>query len=204
MLYYVYGAKMVDVFKGFNIVIFAKNHNPTIVSKDWLTEKGMLKEKVNNFAQTPVFSIIETDNYDLIVDPEKLILTSKDSSDEKIKRILDISKVYSERLTEIPYKNLEMRYIFEIDSNENHLKELFSKNDNLFKSIFGEKYEISGIIQSELDRFTYNVRFLKFKEKVIGDFCYNFKIENYKDIGAGLAQYPKLIKKSQDIIKGLF
>jgi hypothetical protein len=195
---------MAYMFKNFNIIIFAQNHNPTIISKEWLTEKGMLKEKVNSFAHTPVFSVIETDDYDLMVDPERLMLGSKDSSEGKIKRVLEITKAYSDNLPEIPYKSLEMRYIFEIDSDEKHLKELFAKDDNLFKSVFGENYGIAGILKSEFEGFHFNAKFLKFKEKIIGDISYTLSISKNKDINKGLQQYPRLLNKSQEIIKVIF
>ncbi|MHA1671095.1 MAG: hypothetical protein ACTSV5_11055 [Promethearchaeota archaeon] len=190
--------------KSFNIVIFAKNHNPTIISKEWLTDKQILKEKVNNFAHTPVFSVIETEDYDLIVDPERLYLSGKKANDKNIKRLIEIAKKYAETLPEIPYKGLELRYVYEIESDEKHLKELFVKNDKLFKSLFGEKYQISGTIKSDYKGFISNSKFLKFKDKIIGDICYNLKLETNENINKGLKQHPELIKKSQEIIGEMF
>jgi hypothetical protein len=190
--------------KSFNITIFAKNHNPTIISKEWLMNKKILDEKINNFAHTPVFSIIETENYDLIVDPERLYLVGKKTNDKDIKRLIEIAKKYSEILPEIPYKRLELRYVYEIESDEKHLKELFAKNDKLFKSLFGEKYQISGTIKSDYKGFVINSKFLKFKNKIIGDICFNLKIDNERDIDVGLKQDITLMKKAKEIIGEMF
>lgn len=189
---------------GFTIVIFAKNHNPTIISKEWLTDKEIIKEKVNNFAHTPVFSVIQTEDYDLIVDPERLYLTGKKANDKNIKRLIEITKKYSGTLPEIPYKGLELRYVYEIESDEKRLKELFAKNDKLFKSLFGEKYQISGTIKSDYKGFVCNSKFLKFKNKIIGDICFNLKLDTEKDIDIGLKQHISLMKKSQEIIGEMF
>ena len=62
---------------GANIVVLAENHNPSIISKDWLSQKGIIKDNVISFTHTPAFSVVETENFSFFVDPDRLQLTLK-------------------------------------------------------------------------------------------------------------------------------
>jgi len=62
---------------GASIVVLAKNHNPSIISKDWLIQNKIIEEEILNFTHLPIVSIIETNNINLFVDPNKLQLTIK-------------------------------------------------------------------------------------------------------------------------------
>ncbi len=42
-----------------SIVVVAQNHNPSILSPDFLATKKILDSPVSNFAHTPVFSVVE-------------------------------------------------------------------------------------------------------------------------------------------------
>ena len=50
---------------------------PGIVSKDWLNQKGILTEDSINDINTPEFSLVETVNYSLQIDPQRLNIGPK-------------------------------------------------------------------------------------------------------------------------------
>ena len=60
-----------------NIVILASNYNPSIVSKEWLYQRGVFTETVRSFVHTPVFALVESEEFSLMFDEQKLQLTVK-------------------------------------------------------------------------------------------------------------------------------
>jgi len=187
-----------------NIVVQAKEHNPSIISKEWLANKGIIKEKVNNFAHTPVFSLIETDKFDCIVDPERLFLIGKKPDSDTIKRILEIVKIYSKLLPEIPYKSIELRFIFGLTEEKKDLKALFSKNEELFISQLGKDYQIGGLLTFDYKNFKVRLRLTQLKDKIVADFSYFSQLQSVTAIEKLLSQYNDIIKQSEKIIGGLF
>ena len=72
-----------------SIQIFEKEHNPTILSKEWLSKKKIIQEnEIKNFAHTPVFSLIETEYLGLLVKYEMLDMSIKKTDSECIKKSL--------------------------------------------------------------------------------------------------------------------
>ena len=60
-----------------NIVILVSNHDPGIVSKEWLNQEGILTEVPVNYINTPGFSLVETENYSLHIDPQRINISLK-------------------------------------------------------------------------------------------------------------------------------
>ena len=180
-----------------NITVVAKEHNPSIISQEWLVKKKLLTEKVTNFAHTPVFSVVETDNFDSVVDPERLFLNAKKTDSESLKRIQQIAIEYTHILPEIPYKVIEMRFIYEIAEKVEKLKDLFIKNDEIFKKVFSEEYKIGGTISFNFSEFLVKARFSPMKDKVIADISYSHNFKEHPDFSKILPRYFELLKHSE-------
>lgn len=187
-----------------NITIIAKEHNPSIISQEWLMKKKLISEKVINFAQTPVFSVVETDSFDCVIDPERLFLNAKKPNEATLKRIQQIATDYTGILPEIPYKGIEMRFIYEIVGKNERLKDLFIKNDDIFKKVFSEEYKIGGVISYNFSEFSVKARFSPMKDKIIADISYNHGLKEHADFGKILPRYFELCKHSEKILEGLF
>ena len=98
-----------------NIVILANTHNPSIISKEWLKEREVIEEAVVNFTHTPVFSIVETNNFLFIVNPDRLEISIKSTTTENMENLPRIVKKYINRLPETPYTAIGFNYIYHVN-----------------------------------------------------------------------------------------
>ena len=101
---------------GASIVVLAENHNPSIVSKDWLTQNKIIEEEILNFTHLPVVSITETNNFNLFIDPNKLQLTIKKISSENLKALPQIISEYLGKLPETPYTAIGFNYSYRLET----------------------------------------------------------------------------------------
>lgn len=190
--------------KSANIVVIAKNHNPSIISKEWLSQNKIIEEKVINFVHTPVFSVIETDNFNLIVDPDRLQVSVKKINSENINKLLEIVEKYTNQLPETPYTTLGFNYIYNVTSDKKNLKDLFSKNDKLFRSIFTEDYQIGGLINFDYGNFLVRAKLTQVNEGLTVDFNFHLELKTPTNIKEGLQHYFDLKKKAEKILGELF
>ena len=72
---------------GTNIVILARNYNPSIVSKEWLYEKNIVRETVTNFVHTPPLSVVETGHISFVLDDNRLQISLKSIITENIETL---------------------------------------------------------------------------------------------------------------------
>src|ERR1700687_1593386 len=101
-----------------NIVLLAENHNPSIATKDWLQYKLIIPEKPINFANLPVLSRYESENFSFFVDPNRLILEAKNQRPETIEALPQIVRAYAEALPETSYSALGLNFRWRIDGTE--------------------------------------------------------------------------------------
>jgi hypothetical protein len=72
---------------GTNIVILARNYNPSIVSKEWLYEKNIVRETVTNFVHTPPLSVVETERISFVLDENRLQISLKSITTDSIESL---------------------------------------------------------------------------------------------------------------------
>jgi len=193
---------------GTNIVILAKNHNPSIISKEWLEQKGVITEKVLNFTHTPVFSLIETENFSLVVDPERLQISLKNITPENVGHLPMIVSRYVSHLPETPYNAIGLNYLYEVPIQPDSLKHIFEHDEARFKQIFSEKYHLGEIIFFNFKDFRVKVGIQPMlpdhPEKVTADFNFHFDAKNVEDIKQKLEQYLEAKKKAEEVLGGIF
>jgi len=186
-----------------SIIILAKNHNPSIVTRDWLVNNKIL-DKIEESINIPIVSVARSKDFDLIVDPDRLLLRVRKICDSNIKLLSSISKRYIEKLPETPYKALHFKFIYEVKGNKD-LKDIFNPRDDLFKRIFSIDYKIGGTVHFKFKKFSATVSLQPgVGNKIIGDFTFRFKSDDKEEIKAQLTQHKEARKKSEKILGGLF
>lgn len=188
-----------------NIVILAKNHNPTIVSKEWLTQKEILTGEIVSFVHTPAFSVTETDIFTFIVDPERLQISIKENISENIEILSKIAKAYITKLPETPYTAIGFNYLYKIATERKSLKNILSPNDEKFKKLFSEDYQLGGSIRFKFENFLVIINFRSENDgKIVADFNFNFNSEDVGKIIEKIETHATIKRKSEEILEELF
>jgi hypothetical protein len=104
------GVLMAIQFMGANIVLVAESHNPTIVSKDWLSSTGILREPPTNFVHMPIVSQFESENFNLVVEENRWQLRARQNSVEIIEQLPAIAERYVRKLPETVYTALGVNF----------------------------------------------------------------------------------------------
>jgi len=89
-----------------NVVVLANSHNPTIVTKDWLTQHRVVPATVSKFLNTPALSVVEyeDDGISIQVEAPRLIVTQRaEGLDFRRAIVPEIVKTYVGLLPHTPY-----------------------------------------------------------------------------------------------------
>ena len=127
---------------GTDIVVLARNYNPSIVSKDWLQRKGIITEAVSNFVHTPPFSLIETEQIALTVEEERLQISLKVMNEDNIERLPRIVERFVLSLPETPYVATGFNYSYRLPKEASKLAAFLTPNDTKLREVFSGEYEV--------------------------------------------------------------
>lgn len=102
-----------------DIVILASMHNPSIMSPEWIRNKGLLAENPTNFVHTPDFFLFESESYRLTLDRVRLqiMATQPEREDSSLNSITRIASTYISSLPEIPYTALGLNFEWSMSSD---------------------------------------------------------------------------------------
>lgn len=193
------------LLKNTNIVILASNHNPSIVSKEWLTQRKIIEEEVNKFTHTPIFSLVETTNFTFVVDPDRLQISVKNITPENVESLPRIVERHINQLPETPYTAIGLNYIFHIISAKQSLKDVFSTDEKKFRELFLDNYQLGGVIRFKFDDFLVAINLLPLEnDKISADFNFHINSRDIEKIREKLRVYSKAKKKAEEILGGLF
>lgn len=189
-----------------NIVILARNYNPSIVSKEWLYEKNIIRETVNNFVHTPLLSHVETAQISLILDENRLQLSLKNVSTQNIEVLTKIATDFISCLPETPYIGLGFNYRYNMPKRNDRLKELFSPDNAKLRLLFSGDYHVGFIISFTFKRFITRISVPPVGEKVTSivlDLNYHSDCRGAKAIKERLKLHPTTLEKTEEILKEL-
>lgn len=190
---------------GANIILKAKNHNPTIISKEWLSANNILNERVINFAHLPVASVVETEELNLLVEQETLQLVLKKLTPEYLDKLPEIIHKYIDKLPEIPYTALGFNFIYSLDVEKNSIKNIFLIEDVKLRKIFKDKFDVGGIIKFSFEDFVVTLTIKPEDEQpVTSNFNYHHKFKNKENLIKNLFCYQQARENSENILKELF
>ena len=125
---------------GVNIVVLAKNHNPSIISKDWLSQKKIIKDNVISFTHTPAFSVVETENYSFYVDPDRLQLTLKNDIINRVDLLPEMILAYISALPEVPYLAVGFNFSYNLKTDDSALRKI---NCSILRNLSDSQITIS-------------------------------------------------------------
>ncbi len=188
-----------------NLVIVAKHHNPSIVSKEWLSRNKIIEEQIINFTHLPVVSVIETNNFSLAVDQDRLQLSAKKITPENLKTLPQIISKYIDRLPETPYTALGFNYHYRVEIGQKNLKNALLINDKRLTKIFSENYRFGGIIKFQFKDFVVTLTLPPITNREItGQFNFHFECSNRGEIARKLFQHPETKKRAEEILREVF
>ncbi|MFQ5924921.1 MAG: hypothetical protein ACE5IE_02870 [Dehalococcoidia bacterium] len=191
--------------QGTNIVILARNYNPSIVSKEWLYEKNIVREPVGNFVHTPVFSLIETDRISFVLSEDRLQISLRSITPENVEALPRLATEFVSCLPETPYVAVGFNYNYRVPKASSQLEMLFSPNEVKLKELFSEDYEIGEQV------------FFRFKEFIVGmtaapvrgemalamNFNFHSDAPGAEQVKQRLELYAQTKEKAEEILKGV-
>lgn len=189
-----------------NIVILARNYNPSIVSKEWLYEKDIVRETVRNFVHTPVLSLIETERISIVIEEERLQISLKSISYENIDALPRIATEFVSALPETPYVGLGFNYHYRIPKANSQLEALFSPNDSKLKELFSEDYETGQQVFFRFKGFTVRMSATPKREedeKLSIGFNFHSDTPGAKKVIERLKLYANTKEKAEEILRGM-
>lgn len=197
-----------------NIVILAENHNPAIVSVEWLKNKSIFDEEAtNNFTNTPVFSFVEFPSFQLIVEPIRLQIALKTPSEENIPRLEKAGQNYIKALPETPYSAVGLNYTWMVAFDDQEvacqfLKNLLVADDKRLSDGLGtEYYEVGGILIVNEDVFRIRViieRSAQSPTDISCHFNYHANVKDIQQVQQAIAAFQCKKEDSKQIVSRLF
>ena len=189
-----------------NRVVLAKNYNPSIISKEWLSEKRIITDPVNNFVHMPVFSLVETDRFSLTIDENRLQLSVKVANPINLEDLPRVADKIVSCLPETPYVAVGFNLNYRIPKESYHGIKLFSPNEELLARLFSERYELGGIIIFQFGDFTARLNIqppAADTKPVIIDFNFHSDAIGEGEVRQRLSQYVEVSERATAIVEEL-
>jgi len=189
-----------------NVAILASNYNPSIVSKEWLYQKGIFTETVRNFVHTPVFAFVESEDFSLMVDEQRLQLTVKKVTQDNLNTLVDIAERFVDALPETPYKAIGLNYRYTFPRERCNLGTILSPNNAKLSELLSSTYELGATVVFELEKFivTFTVAPSLGKEQQIRmNFNFHSAPANVGEVKERLSWQMRALEKMEAIIQGL-
>ena len=192
--------------RGTNIVILARNYNPSIVSKEWLYEKNIVKETVTNFVHTPPLSVVETERISFVLDENRLQISLKSITTESIESLPKIAAGFVSCLPETPFVTVGFNYSYNIPKETSRLKTLFALDDTKLKELFSENCEVGLIVSFPFKAFIVRMAAPPIRGKITRitmDFNFPSDSRGAVEVKKRLKLHPETIEKTEEILRGL-
>jgi len=191
---------------GTNIVILARNYNPSIVSKEWLYEKNIVRETVINFVHTPPLSVVETERISFVLDENRLQISLKSITTESIESLPKIAAGFVSCLPETPFVAVGFNYTYNIPKETSRTKTLFALDDTKLKELFSEDYEVGLIVSFPFKTFIVRMTtppIIGKTTRITMDFNFHSDSRGADEVKKRLKLHPEAIEKTEEILRGL-
>ena len=194
------------VLNAANIVILANNYNPSIISKEWLYEKNIIRDEVINFAHTPPFSLIETKRISFVVDESRLQISLRSISLDSIGALPKIAADFARCLPETPFVAVGFNYRFQMPKGSTYLETLFSPNDAKLKELFSEDYGIGSMVSFRFKEFVVTMSAPPPKgdaTNVMINFNFHSDCHGAEAVKERLELHPQTMERAEEILRRL-
>ena len=191
---------------GVNIVILARNYNPSIVSKEWLYQKNIVRDAVINFAHTPPFSLVEAEQFSFVLDENRLQVSLKTITPEGIEGLPKIAADFVSCLPEAPFVAVGFNYSYHIAKENSRFGTLFSPNDAKLKELFSEDYEIGSMVSFRFKEFVVTMSTPPPKgetTKMTISFNFHSDCRGADVVKERLKLHPQTKERAEQILRGL-
>lgn len=189
-----------------NIIVLASNFNPTIISKDWLYNRGIFTQAVDNFMHNPMIAVVENSDFILAVEEQKFQLSLKRVTNDNMVTASAIVKRFIDVLLETPYKAIGFNYHYIVKYENCRLQNLLSPNSNKMAEIFSKDYELGTIIIFKYLGFvtTLNVTPSLLEEKPIKiSLNFHANIADISELRGRIVEQASTLQKAETIIQEL-
>jgi hypothetical protein len=189
-----------------NIVIIASNYNPSIVSKEWLYQKGIFTESVDNFIHTPILALVENQDFGLIVDEQRLQLVIKRVTQDNLTNSSSMAQKFVTVLPETPYKSVGLNYRYTLTENRCNLRTLWAPKSAKLRTMFSHDYQLGAMIVFSFESFvvTFTVTPSLTREQQIRiAFNFHANVANIEEVRARIASQTTTLQKAESIIQEL-
>ena len=189
-----------------SIVILASNYNPSIISKEWLYQRGIFTEPVDNFIHTPVLALVENSNFGFVVDEQKLQIIIKKVTQDNLTNSNAIARKFVDVLPETHYKAVGLNFQYTLADKVCDLNTLLAPKPTKLKSVFSNNYQLGAMIVFSFEPFVSTFTFTPslIKDKPIRiSLNFHAKVVNTEEVRARIDLQAKAVKKAESIIKEL-
>lgn len=194
-----------------NVILVAYNHNPSIVTKDWLLRNEIITETLVDFTHSPLFSSVKSESYSLFVDQQRLQLELNIINENTLSQLPYMINKYVKILSEIPYQAIGFNSNWRISDIDtpNILRTIFCGKGDLLSSVFGKNHKIGGIVWFDYDMFqaqftASHILDNDMLENTIDvNFNYQSQLKGVDDLYNSLARFELITEHASDIAHNL-
>lgn len=191
---------------GANIVVLARNYNPSIVSKEWLYGKSIIKEAVTSFIHTPPLSVVETEQISFILDENRLQVSLKNITIENIEILPKVAIDFVSYLPETPFVAVGFNYKYHIPKGNSLLNTLFQPDDVKLTALFGENCEVGQIVSFAFQEFVVRMSAPPAKDeatRITVELNFHSDCHGVDEIKERLESHRVTMEKAEEILRGL-
>ncbi len=190
-------------------MVLLATHTPAIITADWVEKRGIITEKQVQAVNTPTFSIFESQNYLLTVDPMRLKLSSNKAVNEDVLRgIKEGILNYVKNFAGLDYKAFGLNYEFVriLEPNERYTVDASIKYKSKVnvRNVFKEhaRLQLGSIIYAEKSPYVLRLVVEPVKNGIKYNFNYHHEVKdmNIEEIKRHLNTFTDKFEESKLII----
>lgn len=188
------------------IILAASDHEPDIVTKEWLEQNSILQEEPIEFVYRQGRLLVETANYSINLVKQQLTIAAKNSNTEVLNNLQTIANQYIEVRSKLSYSAVGLNYNWQIlPTDTNLLKKTFVANPEQFdKAIPDETYGIGGFIYYQHQAFQVFLMIISGPDNhIVADFNYHSDITDFQQLSQKISQFTDIKENARDTITKL-
>lgn len=188
-----------------NIVVLARNFNPSIVSKDWLWKKQIIRESASNFVFTAPFVRLDGPSFAFALDESRLQLTLRDPAGG-LTKLPQAARRFIKALPETPYTALGFNFRFALPVPNLSLETIIAVDVSRVRRLFGQDYELGVRVAFPFEDFAVRAEIpAAVPSKTVAEISFNF----HSDVSGGqmvierLSRHAAALRKARALVEAV-